>query len=140
MALQTWAGLFPRMERFFGYNSLQLCAANLLRDRADLDAALIVSDWKKGAWNALPIEHGRPGACTVIDDQTLHEWEAELFHLPQRKGWQAPPPESTTLRYEPQRLVEHCAECGLILPTEGIVLDQAALSAFKKWNPQRHRS
>ena len=97
MAIETWARLYPKSAQYYKYNSLQLSAHALLYATPDLKDALIVSDWKKGAWNALYIKGGHVGATEVIDDGTLNDWENLIYHLPQRKGWQSPPDKVQTL-------------------------------------------
>ena len=53
MAIETWSRLYPKSVQYYKYNSLLLSAHALLHATPDLRDALIVSDWKKGAWNAL---------------------------------------------------------------------------------------
>ena len=97
MAIETWARLYPKSAQYYKYNSLQLSAHALLYATPNLKDALIVSDWKKGAWNALYIKGGHVGATEVIDDGALNDWENLIYHLPQRKGWQSPPDKVQTL-------------------------------------------
>ena len=140
MAIQTWARLYPKSFNFYKYNSLQLSAHGLLYATPDLKDALIVSDWKKGVWNALYIRGGRVGATEVIDDSVLIDWENIIYHLPQRKGWQSPPDKVQTLIYDPSILnAIHDAE-GLLQITDRIELYSSGINTFQKWTPVRHRA
>ena len=91
MAIETWTRLYPESAQYYKYNSLQLSAHALLHANPDLQDALIVADWKKGAWNALYLRGRCVGATEVIDDASLEDWGNLIYHLPQRKGWQSPP-------------------------------------------------
>lgn len=139
MALETWSRLQPTPPPCFAYNSLQLVAACILADHPELENALLVSDWKKGAWNAVLIEAGRPRTPHVADDSEIQEWTAPLFHLPQRKGWQTPPAHATTVANTPARLPELLAQSDLLTPTPGIQLHTSGVNTFQKWIPTRHR-
>lgn len=139
MAIETWTRLAPRDGQPLAYNSMRLTAALVLKDHAP-DRALLVSDWKKGAWHAVRIEAGRTGPLEVIDDRALRGWEGPLFHLPQRKGWQKPPDNAVPLDYAPERLTEVIHESDLLRPTQGVELYTAASPGFRKWTPERHRA
>ena len=140
MAIETWARLYPKSAQYYKYNSLQLSAHALLYATPDLKDALIVSDWKKGAWNALYIRGGHVGANEVIDDGALNDWENLIYHLPQRKGWQSPPDKVQTLIYDPSILdAIHDAE-GLLQITDRIELYSSGINTFQKWTPTRHRA
>ncbi len=140
MAIETWSRLHPASAHRFAYNSLQLTAALITLDHPEAAEALLVSDWKKGAWNAVTIKHHHPGPTDVVDAEALASWSGPLFHLPQRKGWQAPPEGATTLAYEPQRLTEVMQCPGLLRPTEAIELYSSGVNTFQKWVPERHRA
>jgi tRNA threonylcarbamoyladenosine biosynthesis protein TsaB len=137
MAIETWSRLHSASAHFFKYNSLQLTAALICVDHPELDQALLVSDWKKGAWNAVKIDQGRPGATEVADDATIAQWSAPLFHLPQRKGWQKPPANATTVPYSPGRLPEILP---IVSPTQSVELYASGINVFQKWTPERHRA
>ena len=140
MAIETWARLYPKSAQYYKYNSLQLSAHALLYATPDLKDALIVSDWKKGAWNALYIKGGHVGATEVIDDGALNDWENLIYHLPQRKGWQSPPDKVQTLVYDPSILdAIHDAE-GLLQITDRIELYSSGFNTFQKWTQTRHRA
>ncbi|MDP4878974.1 MAG: hypothetical protein NWR36_03735 [Opitutales bacterium] len=91
MAIETWSRLNPQSAHCYAYNTLQLCATLLLKDETLPKRTLLVSDWKKGAWNAVSLTDGEIGDTSVADDTTIAEWEGAVYHLPQRKGWQKPP-------------------------------------------------
>ncbi len=137
MAIETWSRLHPESAHYFAYNSLQLTAALICVDTAGLDNALLVSDWKKGAWNAVQIQNGQPGPTEVADDATIANWTGPLYHLPQRKGWQKPPANATPVQYSPQRLAEILH---LPKPTQSIELYASGINVFQKWTPERHRA
>ena len=140
MAIQTWTRLYPKSAQYYKYSSLQLSAHALLYATPDLEDALIVSDWKKGVWNALYIKGGHVGATEIIDDSTLINWENLIYHLPQRKGWQSPPNNVQTLIYDPSMLdAIHDAE-GLLQITDRIELYGSGINTFEKWTPTRHRA
>ena len=140
MAIETWARLYPKSAQYYKYNSLQLSAHALLYATPDLKDALIVSDWKKGAWNALYIRGGHVGANEVIDDGALNDWENLIYHLPQRKGWQSPPDKVQTLRYDPSILDAIRDASGLLQITDRIELYSSGINTFQKWTQTRHRA
>ena len=137
MAIETWSRLYPESANYYAYNSLQLTAALTCADTPGLDNALLVSDWKKGAWNAVKINQGHPGPTEVADDAMIAEWAGPLYHLPQRKGWQKPPPGATTVDYTPLRLPEALDR---LKSTEGVELYASGINVFQKWTPERHRA
>ena len=137
MAIETWSRLYPASAHYYSYNSLQLSAALICADTPGIDSALLVSDWKKGAWNAVTIEDGRPAATDVADDAMIANWTGPLYHLPQRKGWQKPPANAIAVDYHPARLPE---VLHLPTPTEDVALYASGINVFKKWIPERHRA
>lgn len=137
MAIETWSRLNPESAHYYAYNSLQLTAALICVDTPNLDNALLVSDWKKGAWNAVKINQGQPGPTEVADDAMIADWTGPLYHLPQRKGWQKPPTGATTVEYCPQRLAE---ALNRLKPTEDVELYASGINVFQKWTPERHRA
>ena len=140
MAIETWSRLYPNSAHYYKYNSLQLSAHALLHATPDLKDALIVSDWKKGAWNALYVRGGQVGATEVINDDALTDWQNLTYHLPQRKGWQCPPAKVQTLNYDPSILdAIHDAE-DLLQITDRIELYSSGINTFKKWTPTRHQA
>jgi tRNA threonylcarbamoyladenosine biosynthesis protein TsaB len=140
MAIETWARLFPQSARYFSYNSLQLTAAALLEDKPDARDALLVSDWKKNAWNAVYIREGTAGPIEPVDNSALEAGAGTLYLLPQRKGWQKPPAKARTLDYEPMRLDTLSKTPGLLRPTAGVELYSSGVNTFHKWVPERHRA
>ena len=140
MAIETWARLYPKSAQYYKYNSLQLSAHALLYATPDLKDALIVSDWKKGAWNALYIKGGHVGATEVIDNGALNDWENLIYHLPQRKGWQSPPNKVQTLRYDPSIIGVIRDASGLLQITDRIELYSSGINTFQKWTQTRHRA
>lgn len=139
MAIETWTRLYPASAQLQTYNSLRLCALALLHEAPDLKDALIVADWKKGAWNALRITNGSAGPTEVIDDEALAAWDGDLYHLPQRKGWQSPPSGAHTLTYDPARIADLRTHPSFLQPTEGVRLYNTGINTFQKWTPSRHR-
>jgi len=137
MAIETWSRLNPTSANYFAYNSLQLSASLICLDAPSNTHALLVSDWKKGAWNAVKINGGALGSTDVVDDESIANWTGRLFHLPQRKGWQKPPPYATTLTYSPQRLPE---VLHLLAPCDSVELYSSGINVFQKWTPERHRA
>ncbi|MFT4902270.1 MAG: tRNA threonylcarbamoyladenosine biosynthesis protein TsaB [Lentimonas sp.] len=141
MAIETWSRLHPESNHCFAYNTLQLSAALLMRDVQVPDRVLLVSDWKKGAWNAVYINEGQIGATCVAESAELEAWDGALYHLPQRKGWQSPPPQAQTVEWAPERLNEVIHTSTLLLhPTEGVELYSNGVNTFAKWTAQRHRA
>jgi tRNA threonylcarbamoyladenosine biosynthesis protein TsaB len=137
MAIETWSRLHPESAHYYTYNSLQLSAALICVDTPGIDNALLVSDWKKGVWNAVKIQNGLPGPTEVADDATIGNWTGPLYHLPQRKGWQKPPVTATPVLYSPHRLPE---VLHLSKPTASIELYASGINVFQKWTPERHRA
>jgi len=140
MAIETWIRIYPESAQYYKYNSLQLSAYALLHAKPDLKDALIVADWKKGAWNALYIRGRHVGETEVIDDASLDDWKDLIYHLPQRKGWQSPPEKVQTLRYDPSILDTINDASGLIRMTDRIELYNSGINTFQKWTPNRHRA
>lgn len=140
MAIETWRRLHANGASVSKYNSLQLVAHQLLADAPQQPRSLIVSDWKKSAWNSLIFETGVVGGIEVIDDDALAAWSGPLYHLPQRKGWQSPPPAATSLRYDPSCLDRLHARPGLLTQTNSVELYNAGISTFQQWTPVRHRA
>jgi tRNA threonylcarbamoyladenosine biosynthesis protein TsaB len=141
MAIETWTRLFPDSANLFSYNSLHLTAANLLVETPDIDEALIVTDWKKGAWNSISITDGKMAPIEVIDEASLATSERPLYHLPQRKGWQqAPPQGAIELSYKPCTLNRILTMPSLLKSTGQIELYNSGINTFQKWIPTRHRA
>jgi tRNA threonylcarbamoyladenosine biosynthesis protein TsaB len=138
MAIQTWGHLREPDVRYFAFNSLELTAALIESDAPEINHALLISDWKKDAWNSISLNEGRLGAITVLDNQAVSNWhEGPLFYLPQRKGWQQAPENAITLEYSPYRLPEVMQ---LLKKTKRIELYTSTMNVFQKWVPQRHRA
>lgn len=140
MAIETWTRLYPQSAQLYKYNSLRLSALSLLHTTPDLKDALIVADWKKGAWNAIYIRDGIAGATEVIDDAELAEWPGALYHLPQRKGWQRPPEGVQTLHYDPAQISLVREDTSLLQATKTVELYNSGINTFQKWTPIRHRA
>ncbi|WPJ96501.1 hypothetical protein SH580_02135 [Coraliomargarita algicola] len=140
MAIEIWTRLYPTSAQLYKYNSLQLTAHTLLHSKPELHEALIVADWKKGAWNALYIREGQVGAAEVIDDAALDACRSPVYHLPQRKGWQSPPANAQTLQYDPAELSKVRKMPTLLQATEGVELYSSGINTFQKWTPARHRA
>ncbi len=140
MAIETWSRLYPQSAKRYSYNSLQLTARLIQIDHPEATDALLVADWKKGAWNSVKIKSGQIGATEVVDDETLASWKDALFHQPQRKGWQAPPSGASETVYRPERLPEVLGQTGLIRATGQIELYNAGVNTFQKWTAERHRA
>lgn len=140
MAIRTWGYLckLRTTVRYFTYNSLELTAALIAADNPGTNRALLISDWKKNAWNSIEINEGQSGAIATIDDRTVGNWEkGSLFYLPQRKGWQAIPENATMLEYSPHRLPEVMY---LLKSAKKIEPYSSNMNTFRKWLPQRHRA
>jgi tRNA threonylcarbamoyladenosine biosynthesis protein TsaB len=140
MAIETWTHLYPQSAQLYKYNSLRLTALSLLHTSAELKEALIVADWKKGAWNAVYIQNGTVGATEVIDDTELAEWTGALYHLPQRKGWQRPPEGVQTLHYDPSQISQVREHASLLQASKTVELYNSGINTFQKWTPIRHRA
>jgi tRNA threonylcarbamoyladenosine biosynthesis protein TsaB len=140
MAIETWTRLYPQSAQLFKYNSLRLTALVLLHAHPQLKDALIVADWKKGAWNAVFIKDGVVGSTEVIDDAGLAAWDGALYHLPQRKGWQGPPSNAQTLDYNPAIISEIRHHPALLQSSEDVELYSSGINTFQKWTPTRHRA
>jgi tRNA threonylcarbamoyladenosine biosynthesis protein TsaB len=140
MAIETWRRLHTNKASVFKYNSLQLVAHQILADTPKQPPSLIVSDWKKGAWNALIFETGAVGDIKIIDDDALAAWTGPLYHLPQRKGWQDPPPAAKSLCYDLSCLHTLHARPGLLTQTDSVELYNAGTNTFQQWTPSRHRA
>ena len=140
MAIETWIRLYPDSAQLYKYNSLQFTAHALLHANSELKEALIVADWKKGAWNALYIREGQVGETEVIDDARLTDWRGALYHLPQRKGWQKPPEKADTLHYDPSSLSQIRHRPSLLQATASVELYSSGINTFQKWTPTRHQA
>jgi tRNA threonylcarbamoyladenosine biosynthesis protein TsaB len=140
MALETWRRLTPKQPSLHSYNSLQFVAACLQLDAPETNDALIVADWKKDAWNAVYIRNQKIQETAPIEQAELDHWEGARFHLPQRKGWQAPPANATTLHYDPTRLPEVLDNGHPLRSVDSVELFASAGPSFQKWTPDRHRA
>ena len=140
MAIETWCRLSAAPVERLGYGSLQLTAALLLIDDPALQNACIVSDWKQDAWHSLEIRDRRAGEVATLPTSEIQSLDGPLYHLPRRKGWQAPPDGAQTLPYQPSRLDEVLDSPGLLRPSAAVELFQPGGNTFAKWNPQRHRA
>jgi len=140
MAIETWSRLYPSSAHTFSYNTLQLCAKLLSVDTHLPSKTLLVSDWKKGVWNAIQINKGTISSTTVADDAAIADWDGDVYHLPQRKGWQKPPANAQTIAYAPERLPELLDHTNWLLPTVGVKLYSSGINTFAKWTPDRHRA
>ena len=140
MAIETWARLYPQSANLYKYNSLQLSALSLVNSNPTLQDALIVSDWKKGAWNAIYMQSGKVSSNIVIDDEKMAAWQGALYHLPQRKGWQSPPSNAQTLAYDPSQIDKLRHQPALLQATETVELYSSGINTFQKWTPTRHRA
>ncbi len=137
MAIHTWGCLCEPTAHYFSYNSLELSAQLVVLDNPNMNQALLISDWKKDAWNSIVIRKGRSGCVVKMDDRAVNNWkDGPLFYLPQRKGWQEIPEKAITLEYSPQRLPE---AMHLLKKTKKIELYTTNMNVFQKWIPQRHR-
>jgi len=140
MAIETWSRLYPNARNLFAYNTLQFCAQTIRLDHTLPKEALLVSDWKKGAWNAVRFTSDKVDPTEVVDDATLASYTGPVFHLPQRKGWQKPPSNATTVSLDIHRFPELLPIDGLLTSTDSVELYTAATNTFQKWTPERHRA
>lgn len=140
MAIETWSRLNNTSQSFFAYNSLQLTAACILDEGSSKEDTLLISDWKKDAWNSLKIADGKIGVVEPIATSELETWSGPLLHLPARKGWQQPPESAVAVNYRPEALSKHLGNTDLLKQTAGIQLYSAGVNTFQKWTPQRHRA
>ena len=138
MAIRTWGHLCKPAAGYFAYKSLELTAALIGLDAPEVRHALLISDWKKDAWNAIRIREGQSGVITTLDNRAVSNWkEGPLFYLPQRKGWQAVPENAIELEYSPYRLPEVMQ---LLKKTKEVELYTSTMNTFRKWAPERHRA
>ena len=140
MAIETWARIHPHDCRLYRYNSLQLTSLLVGRDHPEAIPALLVSDWKKGVWHSLQMDPGKTNPVEPIASAALSGLKQPLYHLPQRKGWQAPPPRARTLVYQPERLIEILDTPFLLEETDSVQLFTAGANTFQRWTPERHRA
>ncbi len=138
MAIQTWGHLSKSTINYIAYNSLELTATLVIQDYPEVHQGLLISDWKKNAWNSIQLTEGKFSTITTIDDQSLNDQKDKpLFYLPQRKGWQKVPQRASEIEYNPQRLPEALQ---LLKETKKVRLYASNMNLFKKWIPQRHRA
>jgi tRNA threonylcarbamoyladenosine biosynthesis protein TsaB len=140
MALETWSRLNPAPTAYYGYNSLELTAAKLVHDGQVTGDALLISDWKKEAWNGVRISEGRPAKVAPIQTEEIESWQGALFHLPARKGWQKAPEGAQPVDYRPEELHLFLGHEGLLNKSTEIELYSAGANTFQKWTPDRHRA
>ena len=140
MAIETWSRLTTPQPQLFAYNSLRLAAANLINQRPDTRDALVISDWKKTAWNAVRIEKGEIGPSEPASTDELQQWKGRLYHLPARKGWQAAPAGAETIQSSAETLPQFFDGPEILHPTESVELYSSGVNTFQKWTPERHRA
>jgi len=140
IAIETWIRIYPGEKQIYAYNSLELVAANLLNQGKVNGETLLISDWKKDTWNGLRLTSDQPGTVTPIRSTELSEWSGPLYHLPARKGWQAPPERAIEVSYNPDCLTELLVNFDIIQPRESVTLYSSGINSFQKWTPERHRA
>lgn len=140
MAIETWMRIHPGAKQLYAYNSLELVAATLLSRGKVTKEALLISDWKKDTWNGLKASPDELGSVTPISSTELSKWNGPLYHLPARKGWQAPPDTAIELTYEPECLPQLLTRAQFIEPRESVTLYSSGINSFQKWTPERHRA
>ena len=126
MALETWRRLNPNTTQLHGYNSLHLAAICSLDDWKTKGPSLLISDWKKGAWNSVEIRGGTIGDVRPITTEDVDRWDGPLYHLPARKGWQAPPEGADPVFYQPEKLPQLIKQAK---PATANLRDRASYSA-----------
>lgn len=138
MAMQTWSQLYKKSTCWYTYNSLQLTAELICVDTPGIQHALLLSDWKKGVWNAVIINKGKPEPIRVMTDLDVKKWNhGSIFYLPQRKNWQTIPANATTLEYNPEQILE---VLHILRHTKKFELYTSGMNEFRKWTPERHRA
>lgn len=140
MAIETWSRLYPDSAQLFAYNSLTLAAADLLQKDASVSDALIISDWKKAAWNAVQITNRTIRSCEPIATEALVEITTPIYHLPARKGWQKAPEGVIPIANSPAALSRLLLTPDLLTKTQGVELYTTGANTFQKWTPERHRA
>lgn len=140
MAIETWSRLSSPQLPLYSYNSLQFCAQRLRTELGSKTDFLVVSDWKKNAWNAVHNTAGILSATDAIDTAQLNQYQAPVYHLPQRKGWQAPPENAQTIDYDPLQLAKLWQCHGFLRHTPTVELYNTGANTFQKWSADRHRS
>ena len=140
MAIETWSQLTPNRPKLFAFNSLQLAAVNLIRARPETRDALVISDWKKTAWNAVKIEGGEIGPSEPVSTEDLQEWEGQVYHLPARKGWQEAPNGARRIDSTAEALPDLLDGPEILKPTKEVELYSSGVNTFQKWTPERHRA
>jgi tRNA threonylcarbamoyladenosine biosynthesis protein TsaB len=140
MAIKTWHALHHESPPCFTYNSLQLAAHCLRLDEPKLHEAILIADWKKDTWNSVILKKGAVSTCKPILQTDLHEMEEPRYHLPQRKGWQAPPSNAATLNYSPERLDDLIDSHELLRHVDSPLPFASAPANYQKWVPDRHRA
>lgn len=140
MAIKTWRALHHEPPPCYAYNSLQLAAQCLRLDAPHLQEAILIADWKKDTWNSVSLHNGQITACKPIPQTDLKEIKEPQYHLPQRKGWQPPPSNATTLTYTPERLNQLIDSPGLLRSVDSPLPFTSAPANFQKWTPDRHRA
>jgi len=139
MAIETWRRIYETPARLYGYNSLKLVAAELLRHEGIREEALLISDWKKDSWNSLKIADDGLGEVAPVSAGELSQWKGPLYHLPARKGWQKPPDRAQEVSYNPESLASLLPVAELLAPREKVELYNSGVNSFRKWTPERHR-
>lgn len=140
MAIETWTRLYSTDTGIFAYNTLEYCAHQIRLEHTIDKACLLVSDWKKGAWNALEFGPDQLAATTVINDATLADFDGPVYHLPQRKGWQSPPANAVSIAINLTRFPQLLKSSNFVQMTESVELYASAVNTFQKWTPERHRA
>ncbi|MGB0409669.1 MAG: hypothetical protein ACPGIC_06690 [Opitutales bacterium] len=140
MAIEVWRRLSPSKTRLFSYNSLQLTAAGISIEGLPTQSALLISDWKKAAWNGIKLDAGAAPEVSPIESAIAARWSGPLYHLPARKGWQEAPAHAHAIAYAPEQVQKHLQAKGLLRETKDIELYSAGANTFQKWTPERHRA
>ena len=136
-ALLTWQQLAQEARPVFHYHSLHLAWYPLLQKGVSAEAWLI-TDYRKNCWLGAPAK--KPDSIAELDTVTLSEIPKEIYYLPQRKSWMAPPGEIQTVYYPFEQIPRF-----FTLPGAGKIESQPLLavpgkSDYRRWAPERHRA
>ncbi len=141
MTLETWAALGAcpgvRRRRFSG----MVWAARELLTR-EPDGFLLVTPWRTGAWNVLPVPNGPPPPSeedlAVVEGKPSNDPDRPVFLIGSRPG--SPPPVGAIPVPPPpfDTLPAHLDEPGFLRDTPTAEPVQSGSTTYRRWTARPH--
>ena len=137
MILETWGALGDSADEVLRlrFSGMVWTARHLISARG-LRAFVLVSPWRKGAWNVLRVEDRPPceGDLTVVEGEPVSDG-LPGFCLGDRPGV-VPPADFTPVNLPPfAELTAFLDSPGFLHPTERVEPIQSGTTTYREWTP-----